>query len=145
MDRDRFDALARVFATRRSRRSTLAAILGASLFDYGQPVLAKPGKSRGKGIKECTEVCEDLPVPENSEREFCCPSGGCSCGGKCNCRGECFLYWENVSSPRIELPERVFCCTSPICGPEGNEVCREGCETCDDPCPSGITGSYRRR
>jgi hypothetical protein len=50
MDRDRFDALARLLATKGSRRGTLGAILGVALFGQGpEDGFAKPGKGKQKG------------------------------------------------------------------------------------------------
>ena len=50
MDRDRFDALARLLAAKGSRRGALSAILGAALFGHDpEASLAKPGKRKGKG------------------------------------------------------------------------------------------------
>jgi hypothetical protein len=50
MDRERFDALAKLLATTGSRRATLAALLGLSLFGEDPDVLAKRGKGKDKGI-----------------------------------------------------------------------------------------------
>ena len=48
MDRDRFDALARLLASKGSRRGALGAILGAALFGRDpETSLAKPGKTPG--------------------------------------------------------------------------------------------------
>ncbi len=50
MDRERFDALARVLAAKGSRRAAMAALLGLALFgcdpDEG---VAKPGRGEGNG------------------------------------------------------------------------------------------------
>ncbi|MGH2614532.1 MAG: pentapeptide repeat-containing protein, partial [Thermomicrobiales bacterium] len=50
MDRERFDALARLLATKGSRRGALSAILGVALFGHDPDEgLAKPGKGKRKG------------------------------------------------------------------------------------------------
>jgi hypothetical protein len=49
MDRERFDALARLLAARGSRRGALGAVLGAALFGQGMDALAGPGKGRARG------------------------------------------------------------------------------------------------
>ena len=48
MDRERFDALARLLATTGSRRATLGALLAAGLLGRDPDALAKPGKGEGK-------------------------------------------------------------------------------------------------
>ena len=48
MDRERFDALARLLATTGSRRAALGVLLGAGLFGQSPDLLAKPGKGKGK-------------------------------------------------------------------------------------------------
>jgi hypothetical protein len=49
MDRERFDALARLLATTGSRRAMLGALLGVSLFGRDPDVLAQHGNGKGKG------------------------------------------------------------------------------------------------
>jgi hypothetical protein len=156
MDRDRFDALARLLASKPSRRSVLAVFLSSAILRHGSPILAEPGGKRPG--KQCTpgtdsDSCDNYRYPVSNtvsgkvtyEREVCCNNGFCSCGGDCNCGDACF------QTGRERTPERVFCCTEPggkICGPAGDETCCEReleCQTCADLGAGGITGSYRRR
>jgi hypothetical protein len=156
MDRDRFDEVVRLFASKRSRRNALAVILSSAIIRHGSPVLAEPGGKHRSN--QCTpgtdsDPCNNYRYPVSHtvsgkvtyEREVCCNSGFCSCGGACNCRDACF------QTGRERTPERVFCCAGPgrkICGPAGDETCCEqelGCKTCADLGTDAIIGSYRRR
>jgi hypothetical protein len=49
MDRDRFDAFTRLFASRGSRRAALGALLGAGLLASGLEAVARKGKGNGNG------------------------------------------------------------------------------------------------
>jgi hypothetical protein len=168
MDRERFDALTRMFVAKRSRRGALVAVVGAALFQGGAHALAKPGKAKGKGHGKghgaghdtgagqghdndgtCDPAaCARLPVPEGAKPEFCCKGGFCSCGGKCCPGTDCF------QSGLPDEPINVFCCTGPklvVCcekddctrDPEAT-CCAGSCDACGNPGPSGIAGSYRR-
>ena len=153
MDRDRFNALARRLASKRSRRSVLAVFLSSAILRHGSPVLADPGGKRRSKQCEGSAPCDNYHYPVSNivsgkvtyEREVCCEDGSCSCGGDCNCSDACFQ-----TGPE-RTPERVFCCTGPgrkICGPAGDEMCCErelGCRSCADLGGGAITGSYRRR
>ena len=152
MDRDRFDELARLFASKRSRRNALAVILSSAILRHSSPVLAEPGgkfRSNQCSLGTDSDPCNNYRYPVSGqvtyEREVCCNNGFCSCGGDCNCRDACF------QTGRVRTPEKVFCCTEPggtICGPAGDETCCEReleCQTCADLGAGGITGSYRRR
>lgn len=75
MDRERFDALARLLATTGSRRATLGAFLGVGLLGHDPDALAKPGKGRGKDRKRRRKRGrndrDDDQNPEPSS-EACC-------------------------------------------------------------------------
>ena len=160
MDRERFDALARLIASKRSRRGAIAAVLGLALMGPGREAFAESGKGRGKGHDKgrgkghgasngqghaCEDACAGRKCgidPVTGKPEFCCKDGSCSCGGKC-CGDACFQTGDVVT------PNKVFCCTGSkkvICGEtKADETCCEGsCEACDTPGPAGIAGSYRR-
>ncbi|MGH2616514.1 MAG: hypothetical protein ACRDJC_14820 [Thermomicrobiales bacterium] len=164
MDRERFDVLTRLFASKQSRRAALGLLLSATLFGPGAHGLAKPDKAKGKGHNKSRGkghdkgddhghghghdqdgLCDAARCgtnPETGKRETCCKDGSCSCGGNC-CATACFQVGP------IEHPDAVFCCTGPkrvICGEtKDDETCCEGsCDACDPPGPSGIAGSYRR-
>jgi hypothetical protein len=168
MDRERFDALTRLFASKGSRRAALGAVIGVSLFQSGARVRAEPGKAKGKGHGKdrgaghdkgngqghrndgtCDPAaCAALPVPEGAKPEFCCKGGFCSCGGTCCSEIDCF------QSGLRDEPINVFCCTGPklvVCCEEDDcakdrtaTCCAGSCDACGAPGPSGIAGSYRR-
>ena len=163
VERERFDDLARVIATKRSRRGAVATFLGLAVLGHGAPVAARPGKARGKGHgtgsdhghghghghdndEVCAALaCEKTPVPEGSKPEFCCKGGFCSCGGAC-CDRACF------QTGLDDDPAKVFCCTGKkkvICQVEFEgqlrDTCCEGsCANSDVPGTSALAGSYRR-
>ncbi len=164
MDREQFDALARMFASPQSRRNLVGALLGTTLLAHGAPVLAKVSKSKGKGHHkhrgegheksngqghENDTVCDSAGCvpPKTFEPGFCCKDGACSCGGKC-CGDQCFFVIDLATSAPVD----ETCCTGPklvYCprNPENSQCClNEGPNPCDS-CilPSGIVGSYRRR
>jgi hypothetical protein len=161
MDRERFDAIARVFADTRSRRRAVGLLLGAGLLAPHSALLAGPGKGaghskcRGQGhLKdtgqghndgECKTDCP--PDPRTGKPGFRCNDDSCSCGGKC-CAGRCFYDFGGTNSPVAEFcctgPKRVFC---PNTDPDADPAC---CPyDAEDPCScvgtGAITGSYRRR
>src|SRR5215213_4203191 len=121
MDRDQFDAIARMFADTRSRRRVVAVLLGAGLLVPHSALLAGPGKGvghrkcRGQGhLKdigqghnegECKSDCP--PDPRTGKPGFLCPDDSCSCGGKC-CADQCFYDFSGTTSPVTES-----CCTGP--------------------------------
>ena len=150
MDDRQFDALTRVYASKRSRRGALSAILGVALLSQGSHVLANPGRAEGKCHSESHKRgrgrgpalnCHKLPVPENSDLEFCCEDGSCSCGGNCCARGEeCFQTGINP-----QQPDALICCTEQALKVCGQELCCDiPLSTCGQGCASGIAGSYRR-
>ena len=49
MDRERFDVLVRLFATKGSRRTALSALLGAAILGHSPHILAGRGKGKGNG------------------------------------------------------------------------------------------------
>ena len=122
MDRDRFDALARLIASKRTRRTALASVLGFALVVPGRAVDADSGKARGKGHDKgrgkghgaCSghghaseDACAGIKCrvdPVTNKPEFCCKDGSCSCGGKC-CGDACFQTGDELT------PTKVFCCT----------------------------------
>jgi hypothetical protein len=164
MDRARFDALTRSFASTQSRRSVLGTLLAVALLGHGGESLAKPGKAVGKGHhnsggkghgkgkgrghdrdEPCASKCPDDAV--SGEPGFCCKDGACSCGGRC-CGDRCFLEEDGSQPPAIV---KEFCCTGPklvFCAAEGRAP--QCCENVgEDPCavclgPSGLIRSYRR-
>ena len=153
MDRERFDAIARLFADTRSRRRAIGLLLGAGLLAPHSTLLAGPGKGaghrkcRGQGHRdgECETGCR--PDPRTGKPGFLCRDGFCSCGGKC-CADQCFYDFGGTSRPVKE-----FCCTGPkldFC-PSEDPNADPACCTSDaeNPCsclgPGAITGSYRRR
>ena len=161
MDRERFDAIARLFAESRSRRRALGLLLGAGLLAPHSSLLAGPGKGaghrkcRGQGHLKDTgqghnegECKSDCPAdPRTGKPGFLCPDGFCSCDGKC-CADRCFYDLGGTSRPVAE-----FCCTGPkldFCPskvPGADPTCCR--HDAEDPCsclgPGAITGSYRRR
>jgi hypothetical protein len=142
MDRERFDAIARLFADTRSRRRALGLLLGVGLL-APHSTLKETGQGHNGG--ECKTDCP--PDPRSGKPGFLCPDGSCSCGGKC-CADQCFYDFGGTSQPVAE-----FCCTGPkldfcpskVLGADP-ACCRHDAE---DPCsclgPGAITGSYRRR
>jgi hypothetical protein len=81
MDRDRFDALARLFAAKGSRRAAVSALLGASLLQRSPAALAKPGKG---GVKSHSNRKQDKPAKDGkgnkgdkSTRHRCCGAKHC--------------------------------------------------------------------
>jgi hypothetical protein len=168
MDRERFDALTRLFASKQSRRAALGAVVGVSLFQGHARALAKPGQAKGKGHGKdrgaghdasngqghqhdgkCNPLdCAKIPVPEGAKPEFCCKSGLCSCGGKCCADIDCFqsgLRDEPIAVFCCTGPKLVICCESEDCTKDPQATCCAGsCDACGAPGPSGIAGSYRR-
>ena len=162
MDRERFDALARLFAGEGSRRHAVGVLLAAGLLAPHADLLAGPGKGAGhrkcsgqghvkgggKGHRkgECVGACP--PDPANDKPGFLCPDGSCSCGGAC-CGDKCFYDNRGTANPAVE-----FCCTRPessICKTNSRGVTSETC--CQNtegqpPCscfgPGGLATSYRR-
>jgi hypothetical protein len=60
MDRDRFDALVRLIAARRSRRGTLAALLGAALLGQAPDTEGNEGVGCGSTAQCCPgRICDD--------------------------------------------------------------------------------------
>ena len=49
MDRERFDALTKMFATKGSRRAAFAGFLSAAVLGGGAEALAKSGKGKHRG------------------------------------------------------------------------------------------------
>jgi hypothetical protein len=94
MDRDAFDGLTRLLAARPSRRSALAAVLGAALLPAADPLLAARGKKKGRGKRRPghVQVChsgETLRVPRYAVKAITRDGGSvgaCSDGG-----GQCAL------------------------------------------------------
>jgi hypothetical protein len=161
MDRERFDALARLFAGNASRRRAIAVLLAAGLLAPHADLVAGPGKGSGhrkcrgqghlkganKGHRdgECDTGC---PLdPRTGKPGFRCRDGSCSCGGKC-CARQCFYDFGGTSSP-----VREFCCTGPkrdFCPNSDPDVDPLCCASdAENPCscvgPGVITGTYRRR
>ena len=161
MDRERFDAIAKLFADSRSRRRALGLLLGVGLLVPHSALLAGPGKRvghskcRGQGHLKDTgqghdegECKTDCPRdPRTGKPGFLCPDGSCSCGGKC-CSDRCF--W---TGPQ-DNPTDEFCCTGKqtVCTISDNDG-KEECATCRSksdtgPCPcldtTGLATSYRR-
>lgn len=161
MDRERFDAIARLFADTTSRRRAIGLLLGAGLLAPQSPLLAGPGKGTGhrkcrgqghlkgagKGHRdgECETGCPR--DPRTGKPGFRCDDDSCSCGGKC-CAEQCFYDFGGTARPVKE-----FCCMGPkwdFCeslDPRAEPLC---CESdAENPCsclgPGAITGSYRRR
>ncbi len=155
MDRNRFDALARALASKRSRRGALAMLLSSGFLRHSPQTLAARG---GKGHKkQCTpgadpNQCGKLHYPvldragvvAGYEAESCCKNGFCSCGGQC-CGNGCFQTGDE------RLPTKVFCCSDPQfvecpdASGEGETCCEGSCENCPQVGPGAVTGSYRRR
>ena len=123
MDRDRFDELARLCASKRSRRNALAVILSSAILRHSSPVLAEPGgKFRSNQCSPGTDSdpCNNYRYPVSGqvtyEREVCCNNGFCSCGGDCNCGDECF------QTGRDRTPKGC----SAVPGRAGRSVARQG-------------------
>jgi hypothetical protein len=144
MDHEQFDMAMRVLASRQSRRSALAAILGITFFSRGVQT-RDAAAARRRRHRRCAGLgCKKLPVPKGSEPEFCCKGGVCSCGGECCAAEACFQIGPT------DNPDRVFCCAGTdlhICG-KGTDAtcCGVPCENdqCPDPNLLGLAGSYRR-
>ena len=162
MDREQFDAIARVFAATRSRRQAVGLFLGLGLLAPHSDLLAGPGKGaghrrcRGQGHLKDTgqghderECNTDCPAdPRTGKPGFRCSDGSCSCGGKC-CADHCFYDFGGTDGPVKE-----FCCAGPkldFCpseaDPKADPVCCQ--HDAENPCscvgPGAITGTYRRR
>ena len=159
MDREQFDALARRFASTRSRRSALGALVSAALLVHGAPVRANPGKAKGKGHNydqglghekgnglghEHDNTCN----PDTCAPGFCCKDGSCSCDGQC-CGVQCFLIPDLetgaiVGESCCSGPKVVYCPDDKV--PANSKCClnvgEESCLSCI--APSGLAGSYRR-
>ncbi len=87
MDRERFDALVRLIAARRSRRGTLAALLGAALLGQTTGVAGKYRKGRGGGGKRRRETNRDKR-PVGAEAASCASPGPSSNLKECNFAGD---------------------------------------------------------
>jgi hypothetical protein len=79
MDRERFDALARLLATKGSRRATLGAVLGG--FWLGETgVLAKDGRRKGKRRGKDRQNGRNT---RRKQRVLQAEATGCCSGGRC--------------------------------------------------------------
>ena len=92
MDRERFDALARLLATTGSRRATLGALLGASLLGQRPDLLAKPGKGKNqdrKRRKKRGHTGNDGGQNPDPAPEPCCGTQRCADPEHGSTRSEC--------------------------------------------------------
>lgn len=155
MDRERFDALARLLAAPESRRGMLAAMASMAMAG-GAPALSERGTAKGRKRDERCDLEVCLEEAATDDRVRCCKDGSCSCGGKC-CGDRCFRWLDKGSNEVIAeaccgKPLRlgdsrktrfVFCPDpaggDPTCCPDAGP---QSCEECL--APSGIAGSYRR-
>jgi hypothetical protein len=129
MDRERFDSLTRLFASRGSRRGALGALVGIALMGRSTDSSAEPGngkgagrgRGQGKGRDEAPgrlpdggwdpdegSTCiaaECPPDPRTGKRGRCCPSGWCSCGDVCCATSDCWIVTTEVRGG--DTPQRV--------------------------------------
>jgi hypothetical protein len=168
MDRERFDAIAKLFADTRSRRRALGLLLGAGLLAPHSTLLAGPGKGvghskcRGQGHlkangqghhdEECGTDKGCPPDPRTGKPGFRCDDGFCSCGGKC-CADQCFYDFPGTTSPVKEFcctgPKQVFCRSStpgqdPACCPKPAGPGEPDTNYCTCVGQSGLPTRYRR-
>ena len=149
MDRERFDAVTRLFANRSSRRAAIGGLLGAALLRGSSDASADPGKGKAKGHgKGKGQGREDPPGrlpggggdpgdgstcvpsrcprdPATGRRGFCCTGGWCSCGSQCCAGPECAVITDQVGGEESTIfRDREACCTT--CSDSGDTCCA-GC------------------
>jgi hypothetical protein len=97
MDRERFDALARLLATTGPRRAVLGALLGADLLGRNPGALARPGKGkgrkrRGKRRRRNGGGGQEPEPPANCcGTEQCAPPESGSTRSRCDFAGQSFV------------------------------------------------------
>jgi hypothetical protein len=151
MDRDRFDALAKMFATVSTRRSTLAVLSALGL--AGGLTIAEDAAARKKRKKKCKKKCGPCkkckrgkckPKPDGTAcggGKLCqggacvCPAGQKVCGGACiddtECCGACpqgETCCENVGECKDVRNDDGFCgqCANGQC-PDGSFCANGAC------------------
>jgi hypothetical protein len=129
MDGDRFDALARSLAGRRSRRSVIGGFLGA--------VAAVIASDRAEAARRCRDVGEQCAKNDHCCSEFCgpkgrtgrrtcaCPSGTEECGAACLDPATAYLSdSDNCGACGNQCPAGTPCtngsCLKPLGQPAGD-------------------------
>jgi len=141
MDRSRFDAFARAFATRLDRRTAIAAALGLAAAPVASadagPGCRKIGKTCSRGSQCCSGVCptgRGVPIRQRNR---------CSCGPQlqaCGCDRTCVdVLWDPLNCGECGNVCRGFSiCDKGQCValPCGDTVCPmvDGMECCDAAC-----------
>ncbi len=151
MERDRFDALTRVFAKSGSRRAALGALLGAGLLGTGLDALASKGngknkrKTRGggkkrgnnrKGVKASSN--DNANLGNSVCAKWCHDNFDGKEAGQCTAaaakgEGPCFECGGPQADPDAGCCEtNADCCGAQVCDPESHEcVVPCGDESCN--------------
>jgi hypothetical protein len=134
MDADRFDGLSRHFATRRSRRLALTALLSGALVPSGAAAVFTSGakkKRKGKGNKRPANVAvchsgETLWVPREAVRGVLLDDGSL---GPCPPGSGGCISVDQICNP---FPNNTPCCNNSGCSP----TAAPGIATCQTTCTS---------
>jgi hypothetical protein len=142
MDSDRFDTLTRSLTNARSRRGTLASLLGGTLGLLGlADATAKRGNDvHGEGKKKKKKSCAKAGQATSKKRKKCCPGLVKDASGSCAApRSGCI---PTTCTPNACGSVPDGCGGTLGCGGcAGNSLCVGGaCQPCDV-CPSGCTFS----
>ena len=163
MDRERFDALTRLFASRGSRRGAVGALVGMALAGRSSDSSAEPGKGKAKGRGkgrgggsgntpgrlpgggldpgepgETGCIARLCPIdPATGKRGFCCTGGWCSCGGRCCSGPDCWVVTTEISGDSPTRAESEHCQPPDGCVPcAGHEG--QCCTSCGPVDSSGV-------